>query len=555
MIDEIHVSNVALIRDASFSPSRGLTAITGETGAGKTALLSACKLLVGERADKTAVREGSDGLTVEGRLFFDDAADIPEGAELEDGEAVVCRRVSIDGRSRASINGHMASAKEIARLVAPTLDLCSQHEHQALMRPATHLSLLDAWARDSVSKAHANYVSAFDAAKRAADELARVKAAGEASTARLDEARFTLQRIDSVGVSDEGEYEELAARLEKAENAESLVSATNCAYESLSGEGGAIDALDAAASALEGASAYDKTLAELASSLRESSYVLEDVSREALSYRDSVEFDGDALEEAQERMAALQGLLRAFGPRLSDVIAAREEAAELVSLVDDAEERERAAVQALEEAERELAEAASTLDAARRKMAPRFAQAVSKVMARLEMGSASLECEVSELPREKWTKEGPHQVEFMFRPGSGMQARPLARIASGGELSRIMLALRSVLNEKYGVGVSIYDEIDTGISGRTARKVGIKLRRIARCGQVICVTHSAQIASLADAQYRIEKHEVDGRAETSVRCLEPEERVDEIARILGGLDLTDSQRAAARELIAEGERL
>lgn len=246
MIDEIHVSNVALIRDASFSPSRGLTAITGETGAGKTALLSACKLLVGERADKTAVREGSDGLSVEGRLFFD-GTDIPEGVELEDGEAVVCRRVSIDGRSRASINGHMASAKEVARLVAPTLDLCSQHEHQALMRPATHLSLLDAWARDSISKAHANYISAFEAAKRAADELSRVKAAGEASTARLDEARFTLQRIDSVGVSDEGEYEELAARLEKAENAESLVSATNCAYESLSGEGGAIDALDAAA--------------------------------------------------------------------------------------------------------------------------------------------------------------------------------------------------------------------------------------------------------------------------------------------------------------------
>ena len=237
MIDEIHVSNVALIRDASFSPSRGLTAITGETGAGKTALLSACKLLVGERADKAAVREGSDRLSVEGRLFFDNAADIPEGVELEDGEAVVCRRVSIDGRSRASINGHMASAKEIARLVAPTLDLCSQHEHQALMRPATHLSLLDAWAKDSIGEAHANYLSAFEAAKRAADELSRVKAAGEASTARLDEARFTLQRIDSVGVSDEGEYEELAARLEKAENAESLVSATNCAYESLSGEG------------------------------------------------------------------------------------------------------------------------------------------------------------------------------------------------------------------------------------------------------------------------------------------------------------------------------
>ena len=505
MIDEIHVSNVALIRDASFSPSRGLTAITGETGAGKTALLSACKLLVGERADKAAVREGSDGLSVEGRLFFDSTADIPEGVELEDGEAVVCRRVSIDGRSRASINGHMASAKEIARLVAP-LDLCSQHEHQALMRPATHLSLLDAWAKDSIGEAHANYLSAFEAAKRAADELSRVKAAGEASTARLDEARFTLQRIDSVGVSDEGEYEELAARLEKAENAESLVSATNCAYESLSGEGGAIDALDAAANALEGASAYDKTLADLASSLRESSYVLEDVSREALSYRDSVEFDCDALEEAQERMAALQGLLRTFGPRLSDVIAAREEAAELVSLVDDAEERERAAVQALEAAERELAKAASVLDAARRKMAPRFAQAVSKVMARLEMGSASLECEVSELPRDKWTKEGPHQVEFMFRPGSGMQARPLARIASGGEVSRVMLAIKVALGEA--------DSVDT---------------------------------LLFDVHYVVRKTQGDV-PETSLSVVSGEERAFEIARMLSG-DVTETSLAHAREML------
>lgn len=547
MIDEIHVSNVALIRDASFSPSRGLTAITGETGAGKTALLSACKLLVGERADKAAVREGSDRLSVEGRLFFDDGADIPEGVELEEGEAVVCRRVSIDGRSRASINGHMASAKEVARLVAPTLDLCSQHEHQALMRPATHLSLLDAWAKDSIGEAHANYLSAFEAAKRAADELSRVKAAGEASTARLDEARFTLQRIDSVGVSDEGEYEELAARLEKAENAESLVSATNCAYESLSGEGGAIDALDAAANALEGASAYDKTLADLASSLRESSYVLEDVSREALSYRDSVEFDCDALEEAQERMAALQGLLRAFGPRLSDVIAAREEAAELVSLVDDAEERERTAVRALEAAERELSEAATVLDTARRKMAPRFAQAVSKVMARLEMGSASLECEVSELPRDKWTKEGPHQVEFMFRPGSGMQARPLARIASGGEVSRVMLAIKVALGEADSVDTLLFDEVDAGVGGATAVALASVLADLAKTHQVIVVTHLAQVAVAADVHYVVRKTQGDV-PETSLSVVSGEERAFEIARMLSG-DVTETSLAHAREML------
>mgnify|MGYP004454623983 FL=1 len=552
MIDEIHVSNVALIRDASFSPSRGLTAITGETGAGKTALLSACKLLVGERADKTAVREGADGLSVEGRFFFDDDADVPAGIELEEGEAVVCRRVGVDGRSRAQINGRMASAKEVAQLVAPTLDLCGQHEHQALMRPAMHLSLLDAWAKGDVDAARAAYAEAFDAAKGAATELERVRSAGAASAAKLDEARFTLQRIDAVGVSDEGEYDELAARLEKAENAEALVSATNGAYESLSGEGGAIDALEAAASALEGASAFDKALGDLARSLRESSYVLEDVSREALSYRDSIEFDCDMLEESQERMAALQGLLRTFGPRLSDVISTRDEAAELVSLVDDADERERAAIRALEAAEGELAAAAGALDKARKKAAPRFAETVSHVMSRLEMGSASLACEVSDLPREKWTKEGPHQVEFMFRPGSGMQARPLARIASGGEVSRVMLSIKVALGEADNVDTLLFDEVDAGTGGATAVALASVLADLAKTHQVIVVTHLAQVAVVADAHYVVRKSQGDV-PETNLVSVEGDERTAEIARMLSG-DATEASLAHAREMLQGASR-
>lgn len=552
MIDEIHVSNVALIRDASFSPSRGLTAITGETGAGKTALLSACKLLVGERADKTAVREGADGLSVEGRFFFDDDADVPAGIELEEGEAVVCRRVGVDGRSRAQINGRMASAKEVAQLVAPTLDLCGQHEHQALMRPAMHLSLLDAWAKGDVDAARAAYAEAFDAARDAATELERVRSAGAASAAKLDEARFTLQRIDAVGVSDEGEYDELAARLEKAENAEALVSATNGAYESLSGEGGAIDALEAAASALEGASTFDKALGDLARSLRESSYVLEDVSREALSYRDSIEFDCDMLEESQERMAALQGLLRTFGPRLSDVISARDEAAELVSLVDDADERERAAIRALEAVEGELAVAAGALDKARKKAAPRFAETVSRVMSRLEMGSASLACEVSDLPREKWTKEGPHQVEFMFRPGSGMQARPLARIASGGEVSRVMLSIKVALGEADNVDTLLFDEVDAGTGGATAVALASVLADLAKTHQVIVVTHLAQVAVVADAHYVVRKSQGDV-PETNLVSVEGDERTAEIARMLSG-DATEASLAHAREMLQGASR-
>lgn len=547
MIDEIHVKNLALIRDASFSPSRGLTVLTGETGAGKTALLSACKLLVGERADKSVVREGSDGLSVEGRFFLDGEALDLEGIDEEDGEVVVCRRIGPDGRSRASLNGRMASAKEIARVVSPSLDLCGQHEHQTLMRPSTHVEMLDAWAKDEVSAARAAYEEAFSAARQAHAELERVRSAGEASAAKLDEARFVLGRIDAVGIENEGEYEALAERLERAEHSEALVAASNSAYEALSGDGGAIDALGTAAGALEDVARYDQALGDLASSLREASYVLEDVSREALDYRDSVDFDGQALEEAQERMAALQGLLRSFGPRMADVLKKRDEAAELVSLVDDADVRERAAKRACDEAEAQLAQAASALAEARNAAAPAFSDAVSSVMARLEMGSARLDVEVRDLSRESWTKTGPHQVEFMFRPGAGMQARPLARIASGGEVSRVMLAVKTVLGQSDAVDTLLFDEVDAGVGGATAVALAGVLADLAKTHQVIVVTHLAQVAVAADSHYVVRKSSGDV-PETKLVAVHGDERVAEIARMLSG-DATEASLAHAREMV------
>lgn len=547
MIDEIHVQNLALIRDASFSPSRGLTVLTGETGAGKTALLSACKLLVGERADKSVVREGSDGLSVEGRFFLNPELCDSEDVDGDEGEVIVCRRIGADGRSRASVNGHMASAKEIARIVSPSLDLCGQHEHQTLMRQASHVEMLDAWAKDDVAAAHRAYEEAFDAATCAHAELERVRTAGEASAAKLEEARFTLQRIDAVGVEDEDEYDALAERLERAEHSESLVTAANTAYEALSGDGGAIDALDTAASALEDAARHDQALGDLASSLREAGYVLEDVSREALDYRDSIDFDGEALEEAQERMAALQGLLRSFGPRMADILEKRAEAAELVSLVDDAEARERAAKRACDQAEEELAKAAAALSEARSKAAPAFADAVSKVMSRLEMGRARLDVEITDLPRKNWTKTGPHRVEFMFRPSAGMQPRPLARIASGGEVSRVMLAVKAVLGQSDAVDTLLFDEVDAGVGGATAVALAGVLADLATTHQVIVVTHLAQVAVAADAHYVVRKSQGDV-PETNLVPVSGDERTAEIARMLSG-DATDASLAHAREMI------
>ena len=329
MIDEIQVENLALIREAALEPARGLTVLTGETGAGKTALLSALKLLMGARADKDSVRDGEDALAVSGRFFGIAALGDGQDDAVAD-DLVVSRRVTSDGRSRVSIDGRMASVGELARVVAPTIDLCGQHEHQRLMRPASHVRMLDAWAGEAVADALAAYEAAFSQADAAAAELARVREAGVSTSAKLDEARFVLQRIDAVSPR-EGEYEELAADLARVEHAEALAMAANAAHGALASEGGAVDALGVAVSALDAAARHDGKLGEYADALREAGYVLEDIARETRDYRDSVEFDPEVLSQQQERMAALQGLLRAHGPRMEDVLACREEAADRVS--------------------------------------------------------------------------------------------------------------------------------------------------------------------------------------------------------------------------------
>lgn len=559
MIDEIQVTNLALIKEASMTPSRRLTVLTGETGAGKTALLSACKLLMGARADKSAVREGESEARVQGRFFLsvnlEDAASgetgeegAPAQAAIEE-ELVVNRRLGADGRSRVSVNGSMASVSELAKLLGPSIDLCGQHEHQTLMKPANHAAILDAWAADAVHPVHVAYKAAFSEARAAQREYQRCREAAELSSAQLDEARFVLRQIDAVGVV-EGEYEELVELLGKSEHAESLALAANEAYDALSGDSGAIDAVSRAAAALQEASRHDASLGEYASSLYEVSYVLEDVARDSLAYRDSIEYDADQLAEMQDRVGALQGLMRTYGPRMQDVIARREEAFETVSAVDEADERERRACAKMEAAEAELAECAQALHEAREQAAPRFAAEVSAVMARLQMGSAELECRVDMLARESWTSVGPDAVEFFFRPGSGMQARPLARIASGGEVSRVMLAVKVVLGADDAVSTLVFDEVDAGVGGATALALAEVLRDLAETHQVIVVTHLAQIAVVADCHYVVRKTESDV-PETKLVEVTGEDRVDEIARMLSGSD-TEASRAHAREMLACG---
>lgn len=544
MIDEIHVENVALIHEADLVPGTGLTVLTGETGAGKTALLSALKLLMGERADSSAVREGSEGALVEGRLFA--------GAHDEQG-FVAQRRVGPDGRSRARVDGAMASVRELSERVSPLIDLCGQHEHQRLLDASSHVDMVDAWAGAGVAAALEAYRTALAAAQEAARELARVEEASRTQGSRLEEARFAYERICDVDPKP-GEYEELEERLPRFEHAEALAGCAHEAAEALSGEGGSLDALNAAISELSRMGRVDAKLAEFADELTGAAITLEDAAAELRRYRDSVDFDPEELAQAQERFSAFKGLLRQWGPRMEDVFARRDEAAELLSLVDDADARVRRAREARDAAEDALARAARDLTKRRNTAAPRFCREVGKQMARLEMGRAELVWDSRELPRERWTAQGPCACELLYRSGAGLTPRPLRRIASGGELSRVMLAAKVVLGESDAVDTLVFDEVDAGVGGATARSLAQVLADLARTHQVIVVTHLAQVAVQGSVHYVVRRSDEGDMPETRLVRVEGSDRVTEVARLLSG-DASDESLAHAKQLLSEAGHL
>lgn len=538
MIDEIQVKDVALIREASLSPSPGLTVLTGETGAGKTALVSAVKLLVGERADSSYVREGAKNAEVRGRLFPSD----PTADEL-----VAVRKVSADGRSRATINGTMASVSELARTVGPLVELCGQHEYQSLLKPAEHGRILDGWA-DLESTVGAAFREALADARAAEAALEELRATASASNTQLEEARFTLQQIEAVN-PEGGEYEETRDWLARAEHVEVLARNSHGAAEALSGDGGALDALNTAISLIEEASRADESLAPFATTLRETCFVVEDVARDMAGYCDAIDFDGESLAAAQERMGQLMGLMRSFGPTMEAVFERWDAAAALVGLIDDADENLARAEATLEAAEAALAQAAAAYDAARAEAAPQFAAAVNEVLGRLEMGTAALVCTVEPLPRENWSTAGSASVVFEFKPGASMQPRPLARIASGGEISRVMLAIKVALGAKDGTETLVFDEVDAGVGGSTANALATVLAELAGSHQVIAITHLAQVAVLADAHYTVTKTAGDA-PETILTPVTGDARVAEVARLLSGT-ATETSLAHARELLRQ----
>jgi DNA repair protein RecN (Recombination protein N) len=534
VLEELHVKDLALIEEIWLELGPGMTVLTGETGAGKTVLVGALKLLLGDRADATLVRSGADEAVVEGRF-------VTGGVEH-----AARRRVSADGRSRCYLDGEMATVGGLAGVLGPLVDLHGQHDHQELLRTASHAALLDRFAGSEPLVE--SYRQAFRAHAAASAELARVTAAMGDRERRLAALEAMISDIDRVA-PEPGEDEAIMARLPRLRHGERLAGASSAAYRALTEEGAVADRLGEALTALQRVNGIDPALDAMAGELADLDTRLGKVAGHVRDYGEAVEYDPAALEDAESRLAALTALKRSWGPMLDDVLSARAAAEDEAGTLGAGEaglDRVRGTVAAAAAA---LGDAAAALSAAREKAAPLFESRLAETSRDLAMPSARFEVSRVGLDRDAWTADEPEHVEFLYAPGPGETARPLARIASGGEVSRVMLALKSVLGHADTVPVLVFDEIDAGIGGATALAVGRRLKSLADGRQVLVVTHLAQVAAFADAHLVVEKALSDGRERTGVRVVSGESRIGELARMLSGSD-TDASLAHARELLA-----
>lgn len=567
MLRHLHITNFAILSDVTIDLEPGFNVFTGETGAGKSLIVDAVSLLRGARASSDIPREGAKEAVVE--AVFEPPDDLRElvrhrleeaGLPCE-GDLVIRRVISRNGRSRVHINGALTTSSVLQDLGKLLVDLSGQHEHQGLCDPSLHGRILDAFGVDPtcVNRAEAAYESL-----KAALETTRSLEIDERERAqREDYLRFQLEEIDAARLAP-GEEEELELEVRRLRSVKRLVEAAGRGEEALyAAEGAVVDVLTQLGREIQPLAEVDPRLAEPARQIEEARVLCEDAAMALRRYASGIADDPQRLAELEDRLDLLRRLCRKHGASVEEILARRAALAEeLEALLAHDSRRQEAAAQ-LERARVEAKAAASALTEARRKAGATLVQAAAAALAELGMKGAALDVVVE--PRAARDEDGElvldgrrlgprgwDRVELLLAANKGEAPRPLHKIASGGELSRIMLALKMCLRNADAVGTYVFDEVDAGIGGGAAEIVGRQIQKVARTRQVICVTHLPQIAALADAHFRVEKYEEAGRTETRVERLGSEGRKDEVARMLGGLTVTARTRAAAQELLTQG---
>ncbi len=553
MLQELHVTNFALIDRLSLSFGAGLNILTGETGAGKSIIIDALGLALGERASGDVVRTGADRALVEAAFDLTNApaevrARLAEaGLDGEEGDdtLLVSREIArAGGKSACRVNGRLMPVSALKAIADGLVDVHGQHEHQALLHADRHIDILDAWCGPAALALRAEVAAQASALNGLRREREQLQTDARERARTLDLYRFQQEEILGAKLRP-GEEEELAADRSRLANAEKLSAAAQEGYGALSE--GALDALNAALASVTHAAALDESLAPVLEALNGAVSYAEDAAHALRDYQEAVEFNPERLEEIEGRLESLRTLKRKYGETVDEIIAYGSELTEKLDRLENAEARGDELSAGIGKAEAALEKTAGKLTQARREAAGNFAPKIMRELA--DLGMAATRFEVSVEPQAV-TSKGADRVEFLLSPNPGEPLRPLARIASGGEMSRIMLAMKSVLVRAGATPTMIFDEVDVGVGGRTAQTIADKLAALAGQAQILCITHLPQIASRADAHFAIEKRVEGGRTTVFVTPLDADGRVEEIARMLGGTRRTDAVVQHAREMLA-----
>lgn len=549
MLSQLYINNIAVIERASIDLERGFTVLTGETGAGKSIIIDAIHAVLGERTSKELVRTGADTASVSA-LFTGLGEEVRAVLERlsvpqeEDGSLLVQREIRAGGRSLCKLNGAPATVSMLKEVGAFLVTIHGQHESYELLSPEVHMTYLDSFA--GLEPLLASYRQSYHRLRELQRRLEELVTDEGEKARQVDLLQYQIQEIEEAQVQ-VGEGEVLAQEREKIRNSEKIAEGVELAKSLLQGDedqGGALSGVEQAAVAMERVAPYLPEAGEAAQKLREAQYLLEDA--ESVLYGASVDFDPAALDQIEERLDLLYKLGRKYGDSEEKILQYLAECQEKLHAIQFSDE-ERERLESLYEEEKKQAIAlAKELSERRKKAALAFAKAVKGELAFLNMPGMEFVVDIQRVPL---TPMGCDKLQFLVSANRGEPAKPMAKIASGGELSRIMLAIKTVLSGKDKVDTLIFDEVDAGISGAAANKVGQKLKQVSRDRQVLCITHLAQIAALADHHLRISKHVKGERTYTQVEPLDLEGRKGELARIIGGDQVTRLQLDMAEELL------
>lgn len=556
MLSELYIENLAVIEKATIDFSDKLNVFTGETGAGKSILINGINAILGQRVTKDIVRTGTDKAVISA-LFTDIGDNVLQvldelGISAEDGQLFLTREIRSDGGSVARVNSRAVNVSVLKAIGETLVTIHGQHDNQILMAPERHIEILDSYAESEALIE--DYHSSFRELQSIAKKINKIKTEQSKKEFRMAELADIVEEINALNIH-EGEDKEIEAELNISKNAVAISEALYMAKQLLSGDDdtdGAVEMTQRASKSVEGYTDIMTEISPIYDRLSSAAIEMEDISEEIGSLLDSLDIDPKRYDYLNQRSDELRRIIKKYGPELDDVLTTLENSQ---NELDELSGAEQSLDELNKEKERLLAEVskkAKVLSDHRKKAGERFVSQVTEELEFLNMPKVKL---VVQQKTGKLTINGMDSIEFLISANLGEEPKPIAKIASGGELSRIMLALKNVIAEKDSIGTLIFDEIDTGVSGRAAQKIGIKLKQISRLRQVLCVTHLAQMAVMADNHLLIEKNIQGDRTVTTVRTLDHEQRKYEIARIMGGENITELMLENAEQYLKDADNM